>query len=122
MELVLSTTCSAAEGALLARGITVHREGADESLYDKPLGSESVVRELWSDPATVLGLPLLADVYEYGFQHCNKWSGPQLSQVLDEVSRLEEYWASAGLPADALAGLQQRAGYCVRRLPSPKSA
>jgi hypothetical protein len=95
----------------MARGISVHREAGGESLYDEPLGSEWAVREFWSEPAAALGLPLLAAVYEHGFYHGNEWSGPDLPRVLDELARLEEHWASAGLPANVLADLQERAGY-----------
>ena len=59
----------------------------------------------------VLGLPLLAAVYEFGFYHGSRWSGPELRQGVDEVARLEEHWASAGLPADVLAELRERAGF-----------
>jgi hypothetical protein len=98
-------------GRSLARGINVYRQGGGESLYDNPMGSESAVREFWSEPAADLGLPLLADVYEHGFHRGNTWSGSALRQVVDELARLEEYWASAGLPGNVLADLRERAGY-----------
>src|SRR4051794_30741458 len=44
------------------------RDGA-KPLLDEPLGGEGAVREFWSAPATRLGLPLLAAVYEHGFYH-----------------------------------------------------
>ena len=95
----------------MARGISVHREAGGESLFAQPLGSESAVREWWSEPAVALGLPLLAAVYDRGFYHGSRWTGPELQQVLDELGRLEQHWASAGLPADVLTDFRERAGY-----------
>jgi hypothetical protein len=69
------------------------------------------VRELWSEPAFALGLPLLAAIYEHGFYYGNRWAGPVLQQVLNELARLEPHWSSAGLPAEVLADLRERAGY-----------
>lgn len=98
-------------GVALARRISVHREAGAESLFDEPLGSESAVREFWSEPAEALGLPLLAAIYEHGFYHGNRWSGPQIRQVLDEVALLEKHWASLGLANDVTTDLYERAGY-----------
>ncbi|AWM40534.1 hypothetical protein GobsT_09540 [Gemmata obscuriglobus] len=84
------------------------RDGA-EDLFDRPLGSESAVRVFWSEPATALGLPLIASVYEYGFYHGVRWSGDQFRAVAAEVDRLEAYWIAAGLPPDTLADLRARA-------------
>ena len=95
----------------MARGVSVHEMAGGESLYDEPLGSESAVRLWWSGPATALGLPLLAAIYDHGFYHGNRWAGPELQQVLAELARLEEHWSSAGLPPDVLADLRERAGY-----------
>jgi hypothetical protein len=86
------------------------REGA-EPLYEQPLGSESAVREYWSEPAALLGLPLLAAVYDQGFYHGIFWSGEQLGSVVTEVDRLEAHWSAARLPSDLLADLQERARY-----------
>jgi hypothetical protein len=95
----------------MARGISVYKEAGGESLYEQPLGSESAVREWWSEPASALGLPLLAAIYDYGFYHGNRWSGPELRQVVDEMAQLEEHWSMAGLPPDVLADLRERAEY-----------
>ena len=95
----------------MARTISVHREAGGEPLFEEPLGREATVREWWSEPALVMGLPLLAAVYEDGFRTGVRWAGPELRHVLGELARLEEYWASAGLSADAAADLGERAGY-----------
>ncbi len=95
----------------MARSISVHRESSGDSLYDEPLGSESAVREWWSQPAAALGLPLLAALYDHGFYHGNRWAGAELRQVLDQLTQLEEHWSLAGLPPDVLADLRERAGY-----------
>ncbi len=91
------------------------RDGA-ECLYDQPLGSEAAVGQFWSAPAAELGLPLLAAVYEYGFHHGIRWSGEQISAVAAEVDRLEAHWSASGLSADALANLQERAGFVRQAL------
>jgi hypothetical protein len=95
----------------VARAISAHRVVGGEPLYEEPLGSESAIRESWSEPAAALGLPLLAAVYDHGFYHGTRWADVELRTVIDELARLEEYWSSAGLPPDALADLLERAGY-----------
>jgi hypothetical protein len=86
------------------------REGATW-LFDAPLGSESAIREWWSAPAVSLGLPLLASIYDHGFSHGIRWGGSELKQVLDELSRLAEYWTTAnGLP-DVGYSFAERAQY-----------
>ena len=95
----------------MARCISVYREAGGEPLYEQPLGSESAVREWWSEPASVLGLPLLAAIYDEGFYYGNRWSGARLRQLIEEVARLEGHWASAGLSPDVLVGLRERADY-----------
>jgi hypothetical protein len=95
----------------VARTISVYRLAGGEPLYEQPLGSESAVREWWSEPAEALGLPLLAAIYEYGFYHGNRWAGRDLKQMRRELARLELHWSSAGLAADVLANLRERAGY-----------
>jgi hypothetical protein len=97
-------------GRRVARSISVYPEGGGEPLYEEPLGSESAVRESWSEPAAALGLPLLAAVYDHGFYHGTRWAGAELRQVLDELARLEGHWSSAGLPPDILKDLRERAG------------
>ncbi|MFO0891034.1 MAG: hypothetical protein U0790_18055 [Isosphaeraceae bacterium] len=95
----------------MARGITVYREVGGDPLYDEPLGSEAMVRQWWSEPATSLGLPLLASIYDQGFYHGIRWSGVELAQVQAELARLQLHWDSMSLPADVAAGLAERAGY-----------
>jgi hypothetical protein len=109
----------------MARGIAVYR-GADvehlpnadwrlregaEAVYDESLGSEAAVREFWSDPAARLGLPLFAVVYELGFYEGICWHASQLDTAEAELDRLEEDWHAAGLDAETLAELVERAGY-----------
>lgn len=95
----------------MARHISVHREVDGEAIYEEAFGSEWAVREGWSEPAAVLGLPHLASIYDYGFYHGNRWGGTELSQVLGELALLEAHWTAAGLPSDVLADLRDRAGY-----------
>jgi hypothetical protein len=95
----------------MARHIWVSREADGERLYDEPLGSEWAVRESWSEPAAALGLPLLASIYDYGFYHGIRWSGPELKQVLEELDRRESHWKTSRLPSDVLSDLIERAGY-----------
>jgi hypothetical protein len=109
----------------VARGIGVYRPedvvgvppdfgrvwDAVEDLCDRPLGSESAVREFWSGPAIDLDLPLFMEAYGYGFYHGIRWSGEQLRAAAAEVGRLEEYWSAAGLPPETLADLRERAAF-----------
>jgi hypothetical protein len=95
----------------MARSISVYREAAAEPLYEQPLGSESAIREWWSEPATVLGLPLIASLYEHGFYSAIRWAGPDLTRALRELATLEAHWMSAGLPPEAIADLAERASY-----------
>jgi hypothetical protein len=86
------------------------RDGA-EDLCDRPLGSESAVREFWSGPAIELDLPLFIEVYAYGFDHGIRWCGEQLRAAAAEVDGLEAYWATADLPPETLVSLRERAGF-----------
>lgn len=86
------------------------REGA-EDLCDRPLGNESDVREFWSGMAIDLELPLLLEVFGYGFYHGIRWSGEQLRAAASEVDQLEAYWSSAEIPDEKLADLRKRAGF-----------
>lgn len=95
----------------MARGISVYRHDGGDPLYCEPLGSESAVRESWSEPADALGLPLLAAIYERGFYDGVRWSGAELAEVLSEVARLEKHWSEAGLAAEVIADLYERAKY-----------
>jgi hypothetical protein len=95
----------------MARHMSVHREVDSEPLYDEPLGSEWAVRESWSEPAAALGLPLLASIYEYGFYHGIRWSGPELRQVWGELDRVESHWKTSRLLSDELSDLIERAEY-----------
>lgn len=106
----------------MARDVTVYRGGdvaevppdswtvraGATPLYDRPLGSESAVREFWSRPAIDLDLPLLMDVYGVGFTDGIRWSGDQLRAAAAEVDRLEADWATAELPPGTLADLRKR--------------
>jgi hypothetical protein len=95
----------------MAFGITVHRR-ADDALYrmeldvrseafdgwikecqarwiyEKPLGSDGTVFDLWHVPAHELGLPLLGSIYQDGL----RVEGPQLTDLSRE---LEAFWARA---------------------------
>ena len=93
----------------MARCLYVNQVGASEPLYEEAFGSESAVRESWSDPAAVLGLPLIASIYEFGFYHEIRWAGPELETVLHELDRLERYWHSARLPTEIAEDLRERA-------------
>jgi hypothetical protein len=95
----------------MARSISVYREAASEPLYEQALGSESVIREWWSEPAMVLGLPLIASLYEQGFYSGIRWAGPELARALRELATLEAHWKSAELPPEAIADLAERASY-----------
>src|SRR3954454_16270967 len=77
------------------------RDGA-KPLFDEPLGGEGAVREVWSAPATRLGLPPLAAVYEHGIYHGICWHGGQLHAAEAELAHLEEFWRGAGLDAGTL--------------------
>jgi hypothetical protein len=95
----------------VARHILVYQEVDGEALYEAPFGSESAVRESWSEPAATLELPLLASIYDIGFYHGIRWSGSELRQVLEELVCLEAHWTAGGQPSDVLADLIERAGY-----------
>ena len=109
----------------MARGIAVYmrtdielvtaidwrvREDA-EPLYDQLLGSEVVIGENWSEPATKLGLALLAAIYDHGFYHSILWEGSQFSEVERELSRLEAYWQTTDYEPERLVDLRERADY-----------
>lgn len=96
----------------MARIISAYRDvGDEEPPYEQPFGSESAVRESWSEPAATLELPLLASLYDHGFYHGIRWSGTELEQVLEELVRLEIHWMEAELPSAVLDDLVERAGY-----------
>lgn len=67
------------------------REGYT-TLYDEPFGAEGTVGDWWSRPAANLGLPFLADIYEYGFYHGIIWGPKDFPQVLAELNLLESHW------------------------------
>ena len=82
----------------MARDIIVHyREGNIDPLVVTPLGNEASVREWWSDPAEVIGLPLIASIYERGFREGIEWSGDQLHTLIRELDVLELYWSRLSL-------------------------
>lgn len=89
------------------------REGA-VWLFDAPRGSESAVCHWWSLPTALLKLPLLASIYEVGFHHGIRWSGPQLKQVLDELDRLEEDRAASNEQPDTEYNFAERV-QCMRQ-------
>jgi hypothetical protein len=78
-------------------------------LFDSPLGSESAVRQYWSDPAARLGLSLIASIYEQGFYVGCEWSAGKLDKLLDEITKLELHWKDAALQKEVLADLSERA-------------
>lgn len=85
--------------------------GGAEPLYEQPLGSESAIRTFWSDPASRLGLPLLAAISEHGFYHGVRWREGQLQAVRAEVDQLEGHWPHLSLPPDVIDDLQERARF-----------
>src|SRR5262245_60879428 len=97
----------------MARLITVQKgsQANAEPIFEQPLGSESSIREFWSNPARELGLPLLTPLYETGFYNGVMWKGKQLSEALGELTRLELYWATMSLDEETRNDLQQRAAW-----------
>ena len=95
----------------MARHIWVQRRDGEEPIYNEAFGSESAVRESWSEPAAKLGLQLIAAVYDRGFHEGIRWAGAKLDQLLEELGRLERHWQSAGLSPDVAKDLHERAGY-----------
>ncbi len=65
-------------------------------LYSNPLGSGHTVAEYWSSPASTLGLPLIAAIYEQGLEV----SGGELDVLERELEVLERAWAR-DIPAPA---------------------
>jgi hypothetical protein len=85
----------------MARDIIVHQlEGGDCPLLVTPLGSETSVRELWSDPAEMLGLPLIASIYERGFHEGIQWSGNELDALIEELEVFQAYWSASSMGSE----------------------
>jgi hypothetical protein len=115
----------------VSRSISVHRQedfgpfdgaggwcvlNGTVPLYEEPFGSESAVWGWWSAPAAKLGLPLLASIYEYGFNNGIRWSGEELPRVSKELSALEEHWRSLVLPQDDMERRTERGAYLRKAL------
>lgn len=79
--------------------------------YENPLGSEAAVREFWSEPATSLGLPLLASIYDEGFYNGVGWSGPELDRLAEELEVLEGYWKNMSFTETDRSDLAERMSF-----------
>ena len=81
-------------------------------VYENPLGSEDAVRRFWSEPAGALRLPLLASIYNEGFDNADacSWQGSLLDLLEAELRSLEGHWPKMVVGSD-LADLLQRGGY-----------
>lgn len=87
------------------------KEADGKCLYDQPLGNESSVRLFWSYPAAEIGLPLIADMYERGFDEGIEWSDEQLEQVEQELLHLEKHWKAQNLHQELHTDLRERMQY-----------
>jgi hypothetical protein len=85
-----------------------YAESEAKCLFEAALGSEGAMREFWSDPASRLGLPLIADIYEQGFTNGIKWSDAQLSQVEQETLYLQEHWSHMSFSDELKEDLRTR--------------
>jgi hypothetical protein len=77
-------------------------------LFDAPLGSESTVREFWSAPAHDLALPLLVQIYDWGFYDGIEWAAEQLDQAEAELLQLESHWNTLDLDPKIAEDLRER--------------
>jgi hypothetical protein len=84
-----------------------------EPLFSQPLGAGSTLREWWAGLARVLGLNLLATLGAGEPNPVGCWSGSGLLQVAAEIAALEAWWATADVPWEVVAELQE-AARCVR--------
>jgi len=83
-------------------------EASRRCLYDAPLGSESAVRELWSAPAEVRGLPRIASIYDRGYYGGFKLADGQLDELESELLGLETYWNALALAPEVSQDLRER--------------
>jgi hypothetical protein len=70
--------------------------------------NEGAVREFWSYTGTMLGLTLLADIYERGFTEGIGWSDALLCQVKQELLQLEKHWSSLNYDDELMSDLTTR--------------
>jgi hypothetical protein len=86
-------------------------EGLARALYDNPLGSGHTVAEYWSSPASALGLPRLAALYEQGLEA----AGSELTGLERELEVLERAWQPLSQQGEGVLTLHEhlleRAGF-----------
>ena len=63
----------------------------EETLFLAPVAGDSDFHDLWSVPASELGLALLANTYDDGL----RVTGEDLSRLEQEVWALQKYWAES---------------------------
>lgn len=84
------------------------QEAGRRHLFFAPFGSEGNVREYWSEPASRLGLPLIAAICDEGFYESCFWQGTQLDALEAELSLLGRYWTGERFSQETLSYLTSR--------------